>query len=306
LPGLKIKEIADYLPEDLRTKNKSNKSGVIELKLTNDFVLPLQKNKALDEHDPIAYLTGNMTKLNSDELIAFQAVVTPLSKYSHGSALRHIGSIQQRIYANRSLADKLFSNYIQKLIAIPWTLLKVFALAVQFIVNFLVSMLIAAWDTKGETVPFFQKDQPVVVLKETQNPYEQQLQAEVKEKIDQPMFETSLRLLVRSNDKKHYGLRVSGFLASIGSLGSSYQSLILKTKSLMSLMFPPISSFISRQVSLVGNPILSASELTDIYHFPYTDTTKTEDMVKTKSQPLPAPLSFKQSSTKFDNVFAEK
>ncbi len=304
LPGLKIKEIKDYLPTDM--KNQSGKTGIIELKLASDFVLPLQKHKTLDEHDPIAYLTGNMTKLNSDELIAFQAVVTPITKYSHNSALRHMSSIQQRIYANRSLADKLFPNYLEKLMAIPWAILKFFALAVQFIVKFIISMIIASWDTKGETVPFFKNEPAVVVnVSEVQNPYEQQLQAEVKEKIDQPMFETSLRLFVRSSDSEHYHLKISGFLASFGSLGSAYQSLVLKTKGLMPLIFPPKSSFVARQVSLTGNPILSASELSDIYHFPYMDTTKTEDMVKSKSQPLPAPLSFKQSSTKFDNVFAK-
>lgn len=304
LPGLKIKEIADYLPTDM--KHKSGKLGIIELKLKSDFVLPLQEHKTLGEHDPIAYLTGNMTKLKSNELIAFQAVVTPITKYSHGSYLRHIGSIQQRIYANRSLADKLFPNYLEKLIAIPWDILKFFALIVQSVIKFILSMIIAAWDTKGDTVPFFKNEAPVVVnVAETQNPYEQQLRTEVKEKIDQPMFETSLRLLVRSSNSEHYNLRVSGFLASFGSLGSAYQSLMLKTKGLMSLIFPSRFSFAARQVSLSGNPILSTSELSDIYHFPYADTTKTEDMVKSKSQPLPAPLSFKQSSTKFDNVFAK-
>lgn len=305
LPGLKIREIEDYLPDDLRGKNrrKEGKLGVIELKLANDFVLPLQKHKTLNEHDPIAYLTGNMTKLKSDELIAFQAVVTPLS--SHSSALRHVGSIKQIIYTNRSLADKLFPNYFQKIMTIPWSLLKFLALTVQFVVKFAISMVIAFWDTKGDTIPFLQKEQPVVVnVSETQNPYEQQLQTEVKEKIDQPMFETSLRLLVRTSDPKHYGLRISGFLASFGSLGSNYQSLVLKTKSLVSLIFKPLSFFIVRQVSLTNNPILSASELSDIYHFPYAETTKTEDLVKTKSQPLPAPLSFKQGSTKLDNIFA--
>lgn len=304
LPGLKVKEIKDYLPEDL--DNKVGKTGVIELKLASDFALPLQKHKTLAEHDPIAYLTGNMTKLRQNEIIVFQAVVTPLTKYSHNSSLKHIGGIKQRIYLNKSLADKLFPNYMEKLLAIPWMLLKFAALMVQSIIKFLISMLIASWDTKGENVPFFQKDQPVVaVLPETQNPYEQELQAEVKEKIDQPMFETSLRLFVKSSDTEHYNMRVSGFLASFGSLGSTYQSLVLKTKGLFSLLFPPRNSFIFRRVSLRGNPILSASELSDIYHFPYTDTTKTEDMVKSKSHPLPAPLSFKHSKTKFDNVFAK-
>lgn len=308
LPGLKIKEISDYLPNDLKGKNnfKNGKSGIIELKLLGDFVLPLQKYKTLNEHDPIAYLTGNMTKLKSDELIVFQAIVTPLTKSSHGSILRHVGKFEQRIYANRSLADKLFPNYIQKLIAIPWAIFKFTALAIQAVIKFVLSMVIAFWDTKGETVPFFQKETPVVVnVAETQNPYEQQLQTEVKEKIDQPMFETSLRLFVRSTDSNQYRLRISGFLASFGSLGSSYQSLVLRTKNLISLIFPPLSFFIARQVSFSNNPILSVSELSDIYHFPYTETTKTEDMVKTKSQPLPAPLSFKQEKTLFDNVFAK-
>jgi len=48
--------------------------------------------------------------------------------------------------------------------------------------------------------------------------------------------------------------------------------------------------------------VLSASELSDLYHFPYTDTTKTAGLVKSKSQELPAPLSFKKSSTQLDVV----
>jgi energy-coupling factor transporter ATP-binding protein EcfA2 len=166
-------------------------------------------------------------------------------------------------------------------------------------------MIIAIWDTKGENVPFFKQEQKALMPKdETQNPYEQQLQAEVKEKIDQPLFESSLRLLLCSTDPKQTNSRISGFLASFGSLGSAYQSLVLRARSFISLLPSPRLAFATRQVSFAGNPILSASELTDIYHFPYTETTKTEDMVKAKNQPLPAPLSFKQTATQLDNVFA--
>lgn len=74
LPGLKISEVKDYLPETI-------KSGwsLAELKLSSDFVLPLADHKTLEEHDPIAYLTGHMRSLLPDELVAFQVVAVPVS-----------------------------------------------------------------------------------------------------------------------------------------------------------------------------------------------------------------------------------
>jgi hypothetical protein len=308
LPGLKIKEISDHLPADLcaKKKDRSRNYKAVELRLASDFVLPLQAHKTLNEHDPIAYLTGNMTKLKADELIVFQAVVTPVLKSSHGKLLRHIGKIQQRIYLNKTLADKLFADPWQKILMVPWAIFKFLLKSLEFLVKLIVSLVVASWDTKGDNVPIFKPEQKIVAVPDTtQNPYEQQLQAEVKEKIDQPLFESSLRLLLCAEDSTQCNSRISGFLASFGSLGSAYQSLVLKARSFISLLPSPRLAFAARQVSLSGNPILSASELTDIYHFPYTDTTKTEDMVKTKSQPLPAPLSFKKAATKFDNVFAK-
>ena len=50
--------------------------------------------------------------------------------------------------------------------------------------------------------------------------------------------------------------------------------------------------------------ILSATEVSDLYHFPFTTTTKTEDLLKQHSKELPAPLSLKKSQH-LDTVFAE-
>jgi hypothetical protein len=307
LPGIKIKEIKDYLPSDLISKDKKSakdkKFKIIELKMSNDYALPLAESKALEEHDPIAYLTGNMTKLKSDELMVFQAIVTPLTRSGHGSVFRHLDEIQKRIYQNRTLTDKLFANPWQKAIEVPWAILTFTARAISAILNFILDMIVALWEPPQKYEPPVQsiKDPRAEIL----NPYEQELQEQVKKKISQPLFETSLRLFIQSKDSQQTELRISGFLASLGSLGSAYQAIVSKAKDLISLFQSPLSAFSTREVSLTGNPILSASELTDIYHFPYTDTTKTEDLVKSKNQPLPAPLSFKQTSTKFDNVFAQ-
>jgi DNA helicase HerA-like ATPase len=305
LPGLKIKEIKDYLPPNLRGKkrNRALTTGVIELKLVGDFVLPLQEYKVLGEHDPIAYLTGNMTKLGKNELIVFQAVVTPIMRSSHRGIVKHLRKIEQRIYQNRTLADKLNINPWEKIFSFIWIIIKALANTIVAILEFALDVFVMIWDTDRKSTPIAKK-QKIVIQQDIQNPYEQELKNEIKKKIDQPMFETSLRLLVRSSDKEQYSSRISGFLASFGSLGSAYQSLVLKSRNLRSLLQSPLSALRTRQVSLSGNPILSTSELTDIYHFPYTETTKTEDMVKTKSQPLPAPLSFKKTTTLFDNVFA--
>ncbi|MEI6143978.1 MAG: type IV secretion system DNA-binding domain-containing protein [Candidatus Berkelbacteria bacterium] len=308
LPGLKINKIKDYLPADLNPPKKNKNSvrhRIIELKLSNDYLLPLQESKTLKEHDPIAYLTGNMTKLEPDELMVFQVVVSPITKSSHSSVVRHINKIKQRIYNKQTLDDKLFVNHILNTLKVFQIIFIAIANFIKAVVVFFVSLPIALWDTKGESVPFFKNEAKVIVIEDSLSPREQELQVAVKEKIDKPMFETSLRLLICSDDKEGCNSRVSGFLASFGSLSSTYQALVLKGKSLFSLIQQPKLALVSRQISLSNNPILSASELTDIYHFPYTETTKTEDLVKSKNQPLPAPLSFKQTNPEFDNVFAK-
>lgn len=77
LPGLKVREITDYLPGD------ATRLAVTELKLLSDYVLPLEINKALTEHDPIAYLTGQMRSLDSDETVVYQIVVAPVMANTH-------------------------------------------------------------------------------------------------------------------------------------------------------------------------------------------------------------------------------
>ncbi|OQB05200.1 MAG: AAA-like domain protein [bacterium ADurb.Bin212] len=175
--------------------------------------------------------------------------------------------------------------------------------SVIFLLNF-GKAKVASTGSKGKSVPFLAKEAEKQKLVLTT--HELELHQAVKTKIEKPLFETSIRLYVKTNDQKEEKQRVSGFLATLGQLTSPYQSLIAKPV-IKILPFPKLSSknFAERDLSLFDNPILSSSELADLYHFPYAGTTKTEDMVKGKSQPLPAPLSFKQTENKFDNVFAK-
>ncbi len=308
LPGLKIMKIDDYLPTPFNLENNQQESKfeILELKLKTSFVLPLKNKSVLDEHDPVSYLTGQMTKLQLGEMMVFQTIVTPLRPRLHAKEHNHILKTQKQIYYRQPLGEELFKTTWQKaLTSFPLMIIQLALKVIESLLKFVISMVIAFWNTSGDRVPFLVEGLDKEGQKEIQNPYELELAAAIKNKIDQPLFETSLRFFILAHNSASYRQRAAGFLASFESLASAHQSLILKRRSLLSSFRSSFSSFGTRKNSFTGNPFLSCSELAEIYHFPYTDTTKTEDLVKSKSRPLPAPLSFKQVSVPLDNVFAK-
>ena len=291
MPGLKIQTISDYFDLD-QANAVTCKSTVIELALKSDFALPLNEQKLLSEHDSMAYLAGNMTKLNDNELMAFQIITTPVTR-SHRAIIRRINKLLRRLYRNEPLADDVLASPIQRtlnyILYIPITALK----AILTFLSIVFSLVVPGWKWEPE--------KNSLQGSQINNPIEDQLRNGIKQKIDQSLFETSLRLFVRSNEPSE---RITGFLAAFAPLASAYQMFERKTGLSLIDPQPSLTRFRFRRLSWLKNPILSTSELTDIYHFPYTDTTKTEDLQKIKSPALPAPLAFKQGESGFDNVFA--
>lgn len=114
-----------------------------------------------------------------------------------------------------------------------------------------------------------------------------------------------MRIAVVSKDKEMARDRISGIVTAYSQLDSSYQDFIQR-KPLIPNKKALIEAFKLRHLSnnspINQNPILSTSELADIYHFPYTKTTKTQDLVKVHSRELPAPLSVKNNE-QLDVVF---
>lgn len=302
LPGIKIKEISDYLE---KLADPDSLLNVVELKLSNHFALSLQDQKTLSMHDPISYITGVMTKLNPDELVSYQIVTTPVLSQIHTNQTQEMNTLRSKMYRQEPLTPHL-QNGLTPLIGFPLLIIKAITKVFSFSIMFTYSMVIGAIDTSGKSVPFLQPTTVKVQPSEIYNPYEQELRTVVKEKLDQHLFETSIRFLVTSKDKEEISKRVSGFLASFGPFASPYQSLVAKgslfkgrsiKKRLLDFQDRVVSSGLSQ-----NNPLLSSSEISDIYHFPYSDTTKTEDIVKVYSKDLPAPLSLKKDKA-LDVVF---
>jgi len=300
LPGLKIKPVDDYLSA---IKNAS--VGVIELKLGSDFVLPLQDHKILDEHDPMAYLTGHMTKLLPKELVASQLVVTPLFNTTHHRVLRHIRDIEGRIALNKELSSKLAKQrtphgYIWWLVWYPpvWFLgamLKVVTVAAQILGSAL---------SRDHDLPEFMKTDRG--QRKSSNPYELELGEIIKSKLDQQLFEVTMRILVASPDPTTITNRLEAIAESFKPFTSTYQSIRVRSDMpFITTATQHFASFKARVLSphhLSQPTILSSSELSDLYHFPNTDLTKTEGLVKSRSRELPAPLSISHSDTKLDVV----
>ena len=174
-------------------------------------------------------------------------------------------------------------------------------------------MILGFLDPNSKTIPFLMASDAILdasTRQELLNPLEQELQGLVKEKISQQLFETSIRILVVSKDSEVFESRISGLAASFGTMTGLYQSITSKGSILPNsfLIKQRLDQFrrriLSPNTAFNQNPVLSISELSDLYHFPYTETTKTEDLVESYSKELPAPLNLKQSES-LDVTFAK-
>lgn len=292
LPGLKVKEAADYMQDidDLAW-------SVTELKLSGDFVLPLASQKALEEHDPVAYLTGHMRNLLPDELVAVQIVAVPVFDNTHPNELRHIRDTQHRIALRKQLAPKLTPHKIN---------MRRLALRVIFAPVWLVFLTTKV--LVGIIEAISTNDMPSSLKNDdklTSNPYEQELGTAIKSKLDQHLFEVTMRVLVASPDADSTATRLNAVVSSFGTFTAANQSIISRKLLPFTSAEKWLGRFRNRELLrhvVSQQTILSGSELSDLYHFPNTDLTKTEGLVKSRSRELAAPLSIKHSGTELDVI----
>ena len=300
LPGLKIKPTEDYLQ-----LIKGSTAGVVELSLGSDFVLPLKDHKTLEEHDLMTYLTGHMTKLAVDGLIGFQIVATPVSGRTHHRVMRHIRDIKHRIAHGQEVSSKLVvqrsvGNFYWWLLWYPplW-----FITAMMKLVTAIFDILTSMFSKEHPLPRFMQSNQDKL---HADNPYTSELNTSIKSKLDQPLFEVSIRVLVASSDKAVIETRLESIIASFSPFATTRQSLVYGNK----------TSIVGKEKELFGRyrartltahfpdqqTIISSSELADFYHFPNTGLTKTEGLVKSRSSELPSPLSIRRSDANLDVI----
>lgn len=296
LPGLKVRQIEDYA-----TSISSEGTNVVELKLNADFILPLKSHKTLDEHDPFAYLTGHMTKLAPDELVAYQIVAVPVYSNTHHRVWRRRNHMEGRMSLGKEVSSKIKRqrsplNYALWMLWYPpvWAIAAMGKI-VMFFGGFIAAVLLDIEDRSGNTEK-----------RRSDNPYDIEMGQIIKEKLDQQLFEVTIRILVSSPDSATHYSRMNAMVEAFRPFRSTYQS--IGTRQHVPLLAPRnkrLEQFKTRSLSphhMTQQTILSSSELADLYHFPNTDLTKTEGMVKSRSRELAAPLSIKHSDAKLDVI----
>jgi hypothetical protein len=292
LPGMSVLKADDYFPNEIAPNNFS----ITRFILANHFAFPLKKQTELSEHDPIAYITGNMTKLSQNEIVAFQIIASPLNK----SSASDIKRISQLIYKNKDLASGLRALSIGNRFIAPIKFV-FFLLFYLFTLPLGIIVFIFSDGREGPLLPLpFRND-----TNKTPNPYQEELETQVKAKLDQQLFSTSLRLLVIS-DKASAHHRIRGFTSSLASFSNSSYQYMKKSKNIRLKIFEKYELFVfkRRLLNMFHTAVLSVSEVSDLYHFPFTTITRTEDIQKVHSKVLPAPVALKKAQD-LDVVFAK-
>ena len=289
LPGIQVKEIENY-----SNLLQNNEPHIFELKLSNHFAYPIKKQDNLEEYDPIAYITATMTKLAEDELVAFQAVVSPINK----GVAQEVREIRAAFLRNDDVLSKLRKNPLFSVISpVIGLALRILILPIGILVWF------STEGREGPMLPIF-KNYPTTA--KPVNTYKDIIETQIKSKLDQQLFSVSLRLLTSANTVSSKIRIEKGFLAALSPFSNAgYQSFKLERRLSLSVLDKlELFLFKNRLHSITSNLTLSSSEISDLYHFPYTSTTKTENISKLHSKELPAPLSLKQKET-LDVYFAK-
>jgi hypothetical protein len=302
LPGVKVLETQDYIP-DLYLR-KSPKAKILNLAQLKSFHFPLRQQRVLKEHDPIAYLTGNMTKLRDDELVSMQLVVRPANRRIRNSASKAENYLL-RGGDSYSLANQRFVIPLLILKMIIFGILSLFTIPLGFVI-FVLS------GGKHETLfPHKYLLFPNKEISPQRTAGQEELSQEVLGKVREPLFEVSFRALFLNETSGLQLEREKGFLSSLSLFTNSTRQSFKKASIpntpvlLIQQLFKnlPPTLLITRSPLFSPKLVLSSSELSDVYHFPYSTTTETEDLVKSRSKDLPAPLSSKNGTSNLDLVF---
>ncbi len=229
LPAGMIKEVSEYLPRDHQTSG-SFKSKVVEYKLTKSFGFPLQKQEILEEHDPIGYVAGQMTKLSEGELISLQLVLSP-------AETKEANHISGKVRNQENVIDYLEEKRPPLILDIVLSVLKIFAKVLAEVIS---EFLKAFQEMKLSDDPRSLERYRAYELEHKMrlnapkphrllSPYEQEIINSIKEKVEQPLFNSAIRLFVIAKDKRELKERIDGFSASLRPFAyPGYQELRIK------------------------------------------------------------------------------
>ncbi|MFO0971396.1 MAG: hypothetical protein U0520_03570 [Candidatus Saccharimonadales bacterium] len=257
---------------------------VSEFTQNHHFVLPLATSKAFEQHDPLSYITAAMTKLENGESLSMQLIIQPIKS-------KEASRLSRRILGNEDILKRVSRGKLSP-----------FNKAGELFAGAVLATTETIGDVyNGSTASYYQgksaKDatfQSQVQKRQrparTLSAFELELMESMHQKVSQALFQVDLRLMASSpNAKEHLATLRS---ALDGYSVPQYQALRAKKR------LPVIQKYRTHLASLrlpslftKQSLILSAGEVSSLFHFPASHISKTDNLVTSLSRTLPAPVS---------------
>ena len=295
LPEVKVARVDDYV-----SSIDKKRSRIYEFRQKSHFAYPLKSYDQLEAHDPMAYITNAMTKLGDNELLAYQLIVQP-------TVSREADLLIRKIMTNDNLIPKLSRSSVPMF---------------TFITRFINSVLFGVLDTvtdifHGSSRETYASNRRDIEYKKqvakgirpvrTLSYFEHEQVEAISEKLQQPIFHVDVRVLIKTDTKQERVSRRKSITAALGLYATpKYQRLVMRHSKHYLLQWYERFSFNLRMPSFFASHrnLLAVSEVASLYHFPHTVTAKTENVVKSLSRTLPAPVSLK-GRNKLDVLIGE-
>jgi hypothetical protein len=262
-------------------------------KQANHYAMPLDTTSSLQEHDPVAYLTNSMTKLEENEQMRLQLIVTP-------TVISEAFSIERKIrqgYLSGSSIEKRFGS--RNILRMAWFVIKLpFTIVWSMFYGFFYN------DLPGFAKSVNNKEANVRVA-----PAEQELLDQMHSKLTQDLFYVDIRAQIITQDKQRAKSRARSLANAVATFATPTWQRLRTSRG----WIPWLSGrhrqwvFNHRLPSLIHRSanIFSSSELGNIYHFPHSSSARTENVAKSLSKTLPAPISLKDSNNEFDVIIGK-
>ena len=282
IPEAKVRRTEEYLHMPV---NKPQK--VLEFQQAAHFAYPLKDFAALESHDPIAYLTNAMTKLKPNELMVFQVLITPLR-------VRKAENLSSKILTNEDLLPMLDGDRTKPARWIFSLINRGMFGLTDGLRNGIYGVSKVEYQTAQKELDY--KKQVAKHLRPVRqlSYFEHELIESIHIKLAQPLFQASIRAYILSEDKSELLARRKGIETAL-SLFAVPKHQHLRTKRAKYGLFRRYQSFAfsKRLPAIFNSNLLSASEMAGLYHFPNSLSAKTENVVKSLSKTLSAPVSMK-------------
>lgn len=289
LTDAKVKVLKDY-------PSSSGYTSVGIFKQSQHFAIPLDLNGSLDDHDPVSYLTNSMTKLEEGEQMSVKLVITP-------AAITEASRIDNKIrngYWSGSSLHKLLST--KSIVSILWGIFKLpFQLVWYMLFSFFTNDIPSSSRSAGKYGQGYQAPPPA----------EQEFLDQMHGKLSQDLFYTDLRSYIVTKNKRSSKERGRALVNSFATYSTSHRQSLrpvnnwMPTRRLVNkvrseVFFRNLPALIHR-----NSNIFSSEEIGSIFHFPHNRSARTENVVKSLSKTLPAPITLKNNELKLDVILGK-